>query len=500
MKMEKNTAKKRIRLYDIFAVVVSVLLLLAAGNETYVSVKYKAVFMVLIFAVSAVSFLIAFFVPPLNENVNLRYISIGILLLGLALRVFYYEICGVVETSDFYQPTKFFEYITDNGSYTEYTIQYQQLDEFQRYYALFPAWGIYMMFTHLIYSLFGCQVIYMIGVNLFLFAISFLLLNRLLVQNECENSTKILILMLFACLPHMVMWSAVTTPDHFIIIFLIGLALIWIRKNGAEKKGIYIVCEAVMVALIGLFKPMTLLLILAIVFSDILVAVMDRSMVRNCIIHVIVSILCIACISSVVRTISNRCLEAYIKTDVVQAGSFYLLWGYGINANGEWSDHAMDEVFEQAYDNVETLYDVVEYTNVAAKEMLMDNWKSFPKIWRRKFHMLFYSDTWPAIWTLTNDSNQLAVELKNNYLFTNVLSAINVIMMLFMIPAFRRKDKMTVFLFMTWAGFICYLVASGIQTRYRFLILPFQLILFGLGIREMRKTGFAFKERLMNKR
>ena len=113
--------------------------------------------------------------------------------------------------------------------------------------------------------------------------------------------------------------------------------------------------------------------------------------------------------------------------------------------------------------------------------------KLIPKIVCQKYAHLFFHDEWALQWTTEKADGVLAGWLKNNTMIATALTGINCILLFFSPFALLRKDKMTIFLSTTWMGYICFLLASGVQKRYRFLILPFQIVLAVLGSCELKK-------------
>lgn len=445
--------------------------------------------------ISAVLFCVMFVVMVMAMTlktptwIRLEKLWIVLLVVGTVARILYFCLIQPVQVSDFYQSAKFYEHLLQNGGYEQYTTLLSEMDDFQIYYSLYPAWGTYMLLSHALFGIFGFHIPILVFLNIFLFVLSFLVLKKLMCKSNLNSATTNLALALLALFPQMIMWSSVTSPDHFTVLGIIILAYIWINER-SKKKIVYIILEALCIGMIGLFKPLTALMILVVVCSKILLYIVKRNeKIKILMIESVVFIICTIVISFVVQAVSNKTLENYIKTDITQATSFYLLWGYGVDESGNWSDKAANNIFDEAWKDKNTLEEVVECTDREAIKLVKNNIKLLPRIIAQKFKLLFYSDSWPALWSMKNEDNVLANTLSGNRWVSVVLTSINSISLMLMPFALLKKDKLTVFLSMFWLGYICFLLFSGIQTRYRFISLTFQLVLSIIAFYNLRKIA-----------
>lgn len=462
----------------------------AAWNELYAqrhSILLGALFCVLFLGLAWLFFL---FIANYIEDNRTWFV---IMIAGVVVRVVYYYLVQPVQVSDFYQPTKFYQYLIQHGAYQEYSVELSALDEFQIYYSLYPAWGVYMLLTHFLYRVLGCHTEIMVFLNILLFMFLFLVTYKLLRKIFLMSTIVDWALLLLAFFPQMVMWTVVTSPDHFTVLGIILLAYVWENKQEIDRHSLlYILLEAICVGFVGLFKPLIALLLLVIICSDGLLNILQRQTKKYIVRELLVTLAIIIVITSSINLISRQILKQYMKTDIQQATSFYILWGYGVDENGNWSDHAADQIFDDAWKDKDTLGDIVAYTNQAAVSMMKDNITLLPRIILQKFKLLFSSENWPSDWGLRNENNQIAVRIKNSRWRDAGLATLNVITLLLLPFSFLKRDKIVIYLSMFWMGYICFLLASGIQTRYRFICLPVQLILASIGYYNLSKR----KERI----
>ena len=410
------------------------------------------------------------------------------LMTGLVIRILYYVLIQTVQTSDFYQPTAFYLHLNEVGGYSEYTTIYKELDDFQVYYSLYPAWATYMFIVHGLYRIFGVHTSLLVGVNIMLSGLMIWIYARLLKETDINIKTKNIIIALLACFPQMVMWDAVASPDHFAVLFLALLVYIWYKSLKSEKILLYIFAEAVCISMIGLFKPIVPLMVVLLICADIFMALfINNSTIKMLAVKSLLIIIFTVGVSGTVSCCNKMLLESYIKTDVQQAASFYFLWGYSVDENGNWDSHAADPYIDGAFEQAEYMSDVVAYTDKAAALTLKKNMFLLPKVLWQKFRLLFTSDHWSAYWGWTNDNNFFSVWLNKNFdIFGGIQTVLNSLS-LFIIPfSILRKRRLSIFLSLGWVGYICFLVLAGIQTRYRYIMLPFQLVLTGMGYMEWK--------------
>lgn len=410
------------------------------------------------------------------------------IIIGIGIRVAYYCIVRTIQTSDFYLPTSFYQYLNEIGGYSDYTLAYKELDSYQIHYSLYPAWGMYMLIVHGIYKLFGIHTSLLVALNILLSGVTLLLYAGIMDECHINIKTKNIIIALLACFPQMVMWDAVAGPDHFTILFEGILVLVWCKSLNSKKTVLYILLEAMCVAMIGLFKPLGPFVIILLICAEVFIVLFrDSDTVGKCIVKISLTIVLSVGITGIVNDCNIALLEGYIKTDVQQATSFYLLWGYSVNENGDWSPNIVDDIITEAFESSETIADGIAYTNEVAKQTLKNNVSLIPRILIQKFKALFNSDSWSAFWSLRNKNNIFAKWLMENInVFGGVLTVLNAFSLFLMPFALIKKNEITIFLSLGWVGYICFLILASIQARYRYIVLPFQLVLAGLGYMELK--------------
>lgn len=423
-----------------------------------------------------------------SKDIKINNAWIVWILIGIVLRIVYYCLVQTIQISDFNQATQFYQYLNVIGGYNNYTSVYSELDQYQIYYSLYPSWGAYMFIVHGIYKLFGVHPSLLVAVNIILSGFTLFLYAKLMDEIYVNEKKKNIIIALLACFPQMIMWDSIACPDHFTIFFFGVLVYIWCKSLRSENIGLYLLAEAVCISIIELLKPLTIFLIILLVCAEVFIMIFrNYGSAKKHITRILLSIVLVIGICKGVNYGNQILLKNYIKTDVQQATSFYVLWGYSLDEYGNWDADAGDNTINQAFKSADTISDVITYTDEAARRTLKEAIPLLPRILQQKFKLLFYTDNWAVLWSLTNNDNVVVKWLNTSFSVAgDILTVFNSFSLFIMPFALIRKNELTIFLSLGWIGYICFLVLSGIQTRYRYIMLPFQLVLSGLGYMELK--------------
>lgn len=92
----------------------------------------------------------------INPGLPLNTFVVIVCLIGVTLRVVFCLYCGTTQISDFAEPLKFYDQkITQEGQYESHVLIFSDYDRYQREYSFYPAWGSYMLISHVLFSIFG---------------------------------------------------------------------------------------------------------------------------------------------------------------------------------------------------------------------------------------------------------------------------------------------------------------------------------------------------------
>ncbi|WP_205124836.1 ArnT family glycosyltransferase, partial [Akkermansia muciniphila] len=171
----------------------------------------------------------------LNSTKKTFGILLGIIFLGIVIRLFVRLFLQTQTISDFATPHEFYTYYQENGAYTGKLNDWQNNDKYQNYYAKYPAWYPYLRIIMLIYDIFGKRVILIQFVNIVLFSLSALLVFFIIASMTAKKMALLGVLFWSLC-PSLVIYSTITTPDHFSIFFILLTIYFWIKAEVSFKE------------------------------------------------------------------------------------------------------------------------------------------------------------------------------------------------------------------------------------------------------------------------
>ena len=197
------------------------------------------------------------------------------------------------------------------------------------------------------------------------------------------------------------------------------------------------------------------------------------------------------------NSVSQKSLANIIKTDIQQGNAFYILWGYSVDKDKNWSDSIGSEIIKENLENVSTLKEGLENLEIVAKKTIKENICLLPKIWCQKAIQLFASENWAVYWT--NTSNDIRkrewIQLHLENFMKSFITIFNSLIMLLMPFALWKRKKIINMLSVSWIGYMIFLIVASVQTRYRCIMYIQQCILGVLGFNVIITKFKFFKRR-----
>ena len=196
-----------------------------------------------------------------------------IIITGILLRVITNYVMKTEPVSDFATPHIVYN-LKNTGIFDERELS-KDNSFYQVYYSMFPSWFPYMQIVSLIYNIFGENVLNIKIINWMLYAFTSIVLYYAC-KNSFSKKSAILAVLLFAFLPSHIIYSNITTPDHFSIFFITLWLLIWSKQIEYRKKCnykklvIYSILNIACTCAINLFKPLSIFGILVFICAEIL--------------------------------------------------------------------------------------------------------------------------------------------------------------------------------------------------------------------------------------
>lgn len=365
---------------------------------------------------------------------------------------------------------------------------------YQDYYAKYPAWFPYMRLLDAIYQMLckgvvNAQVIkYVNAVWNALTCIGIYYAGRCFFRKD----TAFMASMLYACSPTLIVWVNILSPDHILMGLFILQAITWYwmwrKKDNFRFAVVFIFLHAIICMLINWFKPLSILFL--VVFICFLLGTyqkQDKGKSRLfCAVYVVSFVLC-SIAGSKILTVWT---ENFIGRDVVGSTWTYLYAGSVMDEHGAWdSIKSNDKVIEiyAAYDRLE---DQQQMFQKMAIEEVSKNKGKLPLLLLDKYYEAVNSEGASFFWANTNSQDGYAEKLdavlglpfyfaaNGYYLLLLVLALCNGVFQL--LPNFKQVHVFSIALTVT--GFLCVLVLSVVQGRYKLVIMPYFVLLAACGM------------------
>lgn len=411
-----------------------------------------------------------------------------IMLLTFILRWMGIVVMKTVQISDFSFPHDVIRYLRGDRLDAGY------FDWIGNYYAKYPAWFPFMRALNAFYGLFcGGEV------NIEAVKYANAILNTITCggiyyasRNFFSKRVGIIASILYSCFPSLIIWTNITSPDHILMLLFILEAIVWhwMWKNKDKKKMcIPLICvHSVVCILINWFKPLVILYLLVLIFY--IIGTYDKNekkeLVFVSIIYIVSFLICFFVSSKILST----WVESFIQRETVDSTWLYVYCGSVMKEDGTMDNTKANEVIEEVFRQYDNIEDQMKVFKEMAIQQIMENKNKLPILWLDKYKeaMGYEGATW--FWCNTNNEDSYGDKLNevlgleyyfiaNQYyliiLFLITLSAISQL-----IPRLRNKNVF--FLFLSVSGFIGILVISGVQSRYKLIVMPYIVMIAGYGL------------------
>ena len=339
-------------------------------------------------------FLYAVFGAKLEDISELKkwlYIAV-IILIGLLFRILVRQIFRTEQLQDFGRAHEAFLFLSNNS--------WPDNNYYQLYYSRFPAWFPFFMVTRFIYNIFGVGVRYMIVLNYILYILSAALLYAS-VKRIFSFATAFCAAAIFIFNPNLVVWSAITSPDHFFI-FLFICMFYFISRHYAEKDYRSLAMAAVFAALTDFFKPVALVFIIAYFCVEIFLLIQKFS-IKNNYKNWAVFLLTFLTVYFTGHAIVRAEIARVFNTETVSSTGIYMAFAWSADESGKYT---LDPVFEkfdalmEAHENNQVI--VMEEMSKYARELFSASRHQIPSILWQKARITF-GDEGVLGWVMHSD-------------------------------------------------------------------------------------------------
>jgi 4-amino-4-deoxy-L-arabinose transferase-like glycosyltransferase len=444
------------------------------------------------------------------EKKWIEYLIVGILiLLGLLLRIGTNNIIKTQPISDFNTPHDVYKQLhSENNDIFAPKSDYQSLSFYQRYYSSYPAWFPYMKVISFIYDTFGENLKYIKLMNWGLYIITSLLLYWIGKKIKSKKA-GIIALLLFSCFPSLIVYTNITTPDHFTILLFTCFIATWVklleyRKKKSKKIILWCFLNVLSIIGINLFKPLSILGLLVFICTELLCILFPilreresrKQYFKQSFAFAVGFIIACYLGISISSHILNVQVEKTIHTEVVDSTPLYLLWAYSLDEKGNYNP----DIATQTYTELLIKYngnqkEVMKELAILAKTQIVKNISKLPKIFYQKFKVVFSSEE--DIFSFANYSNNEIYEQKLRktilkyyiYISNTFMGVLFLLCTFSLIKEIKDKEKNPIIIVITLTiiGYFLILLLGGVQGRYKMLMASLLCILAGTIFSENRK-------------
>ena len=291
---------------------------------------------------------------------------------------------------------------------------------------------------------------------------------------------------LYGTLPSLVTYSGVLSGEHLALPLIILSIFLYARiKNAKENRLRYAIAGyalcGITIGLIDWFRPGGIILVTALLISDLLYWVKDKRVVQQ-LLPLVALLISYVIVSSTAVLISERFFRTDVMSAVQQSGHFILL-GLNIEHKGVINN----EDRQIAFDVYEQFGDDNTAANLYLVEMALERLKGQPvlELFRSKFSLL-WSNHWQLFQISLNGSNdQEVVRVMSDidsviYLLITVFIGVNIY------TSFINRSHPAVFAMQLFIlGFAIWSLLLEVQNRYAISTFPYQILLGTLGLFEL---------------
>lgn len=484
-----------IRIFGILELSCMMLLFLPIiSNMTNGKARFYTLTSIIIYGVGIILAYVVLNEGYLNKR-RAGFILCGTIAIGIVLRIVCNFFLQTQQVSDFLTPHNFYEYFQEHGGYNE--SGWDTKDFYQKYYTRAPAWYAYMRIIMALYNIFGKNVKIVLFVN-YLLAIGTMLIIYYAMKKIAGRKSGIIAVGLFAFCPSLIMYSSITNPDHFFMFFISLLILAWLmmedsRKVWMKNKRIFVIWAfvfALLTAILNCFKPVTAVIITALICYEIVCSIYPaisarmqwKTIFQNIITCELTVLLLVCCVGVITNKALESSIENMFKTEVVESNTgYYIYAGFALDEEGHYRAELATERLQELTkeNNGNQVEAMAQMWPEAISQLRTYSFSEVLEILKMKIDVI--TNEYGYFGFSNTSANE---EYKNNIvniLQTPVLqSARSYMQIIYLISVLgglaiifqKRTSKSIVFMMIIVFGYLCLLLVGYAQGRYKSNILP----------------------------
>ena len=304
---------------------------------------------------------------------------------------------------------------------------------------------------------------------------------------------------LFAVWPSLVCYTGIPTAEHIAICLLPLVSLLWLsfsRSKKMEYLAVAILMYASLGALVGLvdwYRPVGIVILLALILAEIF-SREQRPKLLQFAAQIVAVFICYSLVSGLSLSITEKMHSKNLPSTGQMIGGALLI-GTDVQNKGvhNWEDQG---IIQAAYDHSAGDFNKANrYLLNLALERISKNRSHLPGLLAVKFERVWMNDNQQFLFSLIgSDDQELVAYLRIlNQFFLIMITGLVIISTIRSLVQPPQKQVFMMQLFIL--GLALILLITEAQTRYRTILIPYLVILAGLGM----KDGIAFLSRIYQK-
>ena len=463
--------------YILFGIIFLLILGLPVLYKNYLFIGINIIF------VGIVSFLFYLFRKKINISFKDRPVYFYIII--LILLCFVVRLICTLYFNDFIQVSDYLRAYQNSIS----------LDFSANYYRSAVHWLLYPNILHYVFLIFGES---QLTLSLFNTIVSCLIVTLIyLITYKISNNKKMsfFISLLYVLLPSSILYISFASPEYigmllYCLCILFFILLLQIKDNCKLYKLILLsLLTGVTLSISNFFKGISIILLISILIIFIIDFIKKKFYLKQ-FLKDIISIIIISVTYIVFNALIYSVCDRITGNNVTRNAMAAYLWvGLDSSNNGTYNERIYEKYNEylENYDYDFEKVNKIVYSNL--KKDITSHYSYYPKLFVNKVAIAFKNDSTIANWLYYSNGEKQKGLFEILYKISDIYY---IIMLIFLFVGlydiFKARLKLEyLFLYIFLLGFTFVILLGEVQGRYKFIIMPFFIILSGYNLYEYFK-------------
>ena len=355
--------------------------------------------------------------------------------------------------------------------------------------AIFPHWAYYPRLLSLWMRLFGQSQGAAVAFNIFVGALSCVLISLIAKEIFGSNKTAFFASLLFAFWPSYGLYCGITSNEHLCLLFLLLCSYFFILALGAEgwRRWIFLAAAGLFAGATDLFKQFSPVFLIAAAAVILIRLLTEKGSRKNLLCFVLCLLLMFGC-GLAVKTAAKAGLERYLGQPVADSMTgHFLLIGLNSEGGGMWSEEYGSLVYElcEAYSN--DYKAVNEELTAILKADLKAHPDSLIPTLQHKFLVDWSADSGVVDWVNALYPGGLPHRDWVYSLCGAYYAGLFLLILAGAVMAFFEKDPSLMYLRLICFGYFLLFMLSEAQGRYQLVLFPVFALLAASGLKDPKE-------------